>query len=202
MPRRRVAFRDSALDPASNAYPEGYHKGKSTGLTGVEADLVAAKIVSPNQIFGVDGSATSGTATEDILGNAVAANVTATDTYTFSYYNHSLAASADWTVTKTQTYASASLAVGVAVTWIAPDTASAVKVRLIMDGVQVAESGYIAVSEQFQIVIGTKALSGSKDCSCQVHNYSAGTVVIRSISGAAGTMPEGAGIVIGNVKVV
>lgn len=45
-----------SLDPASNAYPNGYHLGNSGGLPAVEVDLVAAKIRLGMTIFGITGT--------------------------------------------------------------------------------------------------------------------------------------------------
>ena len=45
-----------SLDPASNAYPEGYHLGDSGGLSAVDTDLVASKIKDGVAIFGVLGT--------------------------------------------------------------------------------------------------------------------------------------------------
>jgi hypothetical protein len=45
-----------SLDPASNAYPNGYHLGNSGGLSAVDVDLVAAKIKLGMTIFGVTGT--------------------------------------------------------------------------------------------------------------------------------------------------
>lgn len=46
-----------ALDPASNAYPAGFHAGDPMGLTDVDPDLNSYNILDGIEIFGVHGSA-------------------------------------------------------------------------------------------------------------------------------------------------
>jgi len=47
------------LDPTSNAYPKGIHKGDLGGLSAVETDLIAANVKLGKQIFGINGTMVS-----------------------------------------------------------------------------------------------------------------------------------------------
>jgi hypothetical protein len=46
------------LSAASTSYPAGYHAGNADGLAAIDADLVAANIITGKTIFGVAGSHT------------------------------------------------------------------------------------------------------------------------------------------------
>ncbi len=64
-----------ALDPASGAYPAGYHAGNVGGLVAVEAQLVTGNIKAGINIFGVDGKTE---VVDTTSGDAVAANILTT----------------------------------------------------------------------------------------------------------------------------
>lgn len=83
--------------------------------------------------------------------------------------------------TLNQIYAASSIAVGVAAAYFNCLYDNRCKMQLIMGGVMVGESGYITDIDTFKMyrVIATRALSGSQDCICRVHNYHGETENIR-----------------------
>ena len=102
-------------------------------------------------------------------------------------------------VTKTQTYDASSLAVGVA--WgHFRITANTTKVRLYMDGVQMAESAFLTLTGTNIVLMATKVLSGEKTCSIRVYN-SDGSTRYLGIAGTNSTSKSVAGIAIGSIKI-
>jgi len=74
----------------------------------------------------------------------------------------------------TKTYASLSRCVAMGFSWCYIQMSfTTLKLRLIMDGVQVAESGFLKYEGQEYIVQGQKALSGSKTCILRIANVHA-----------------------------
>lgn len=57
MPRYSNQFRTAQLVDTAKTYRQGYHKGNTTGLDGVDADLATGNIKSGVTLFGVAGSA-------------------------------------------------------------------------------------------------------------------------------------------------
>jgi len=112
------------------------------------------------------------TLAEDVLGTEFSA--TSTNAATGARRGHYMIGGADETlVTKTLTFAALSRAVAVGVGSFSVDNAGDFfKIRLFMDGVQMAESGYLGQDNDPIVLVGTKALSGSKTCYISAHNYS------------------------------
>lgn len=101
----------------------------------------------------------------------------------------------------TPNFAANSRAVAVGIAHAMSDGAS-IKIRLYMNGVQVAESAFVAADMVLVMVIGTAALSGAKICKIAAHNYAGSDKAIISFSGAFATgRALGYGIAVGSVKV-
>ncbi len=158
-----------ALAAGANAYPAGYHVG-AANLTAVDGDLVAGNIANGITIFGVLGTLVAALA-EDITGSGINADVSTTDGG--RYINYSVAGSSDHDIaTTTDVYDANSMTVAVGVLLAKSSFVDTHKQRLYMDGVQVAESAYFGPGDPENIVlVGTKALSGSKICKVSIHNY-------------------------------
>lgn len=199
-PRKTGTMPTETLAPGSSAYPAGYHAGNIGGLVAIDEHLVAGQIKKDTVIFGVTGTFES-TLAEDRLGSAAATEVTATEV---GWNEHYLVPANDDVdvATKTQTYDPSSLAVAVGQGYFGCNGAEAIKLRLYMEGTQVAESGWAAQNASTPLlVIATRALSDEKTCKIALHDYS-GT----SKWGIFAAYAEGdscpAGIGIGSVKLV
>lgn len=195
-----VAFPTRTLSAANETVQEGYYAG--TTLSAVDADLAAANIKSGTTIFGFLGTFVN-TLAEDIVGSSGPIDTSDTTTAA-SVLQPSIAGSGDYAcATKTQSYDASSLAVAVGFVNAVATTVSTLKLRLYMDGVQVAESSYFAASATAEtiILVATRALSGSKICKIDIHNYS-GTVKTVTIPSAQDSNGQAlaTGIGIGSVK--
>ncbi len=187
-----------ALDPANSTVNAGYYA--ATTLQAVDADLAVGNIKSGVTIFGFLGTYLS-TLSQDLVASAVSADTGVT---TGGYYAKiTVATGADYDMaTTTNTFAANSMAVAIgclhACDW---DGTVQFKLRLYMNGTQVAESGAIGSSPTQIIVKGTRALSGSKICKIAVHNYDpAVSRIICPSSGAINASPIATGIGVGSIK--
>ncbi len=190
-----------ALDPALNAYPAGYHAGAAS-LTAVDADLATGNIKSGVTIFGVLGTYAQ-TLSQDLVASAITA---LTGIFSDGFFNCDAAIGANAEVdiaTTTNVFNAASMAVGVGF-WgnTGAQFINSLKCRLYMDGVQVAESAFLASAATTNIIlIATKALSGNKIVKTTVKE-SAGAPCLLYIGGG---VPVGAvasaGVAVGSIKV-
>ena len=142
-----------------------------------------------------------GALTEDITADGIT-----TDTGSSpggKYLSKSLSATTEYELcTTTDTYAAGSLAVGVAFLGAREVFGDSVKYRLYMDGVQMAESGFIVVNGSVMVLVATKALSGSTIVKGTVYNYSGSTRTLQyGIAGGGGApAPCPAAVGIGSIK--
>ncbi len=190
-----------ALAAGSNAYPAGYHVGNGGGLDAVDTDLVAANIADGVTIFGVLGTLAAGTLAEDIRANGLSADTSSSLGHYYKTQN--ISAGTEYEIaTTTDTYAADSLAIAFAfVSAREASTSNTKKFRLYMDGVQVAESGFVSLTGDVYLVSGNRALSGSTICKCTVWCY---TTTGNLAFGGVGTngSPCAGAIGIGSVKLV
>ncbi len=188
------------LDPANDTVAAGYYA--ATTLSAVDADLAVGNIKSGAVVFGFTGTYLS-TPAEDMTGSTI--DATAAPTSLTSYKKStSIAAGGDLdVVSNTSTYAAGDLAVAVGMAMCASDGANSVKLRLYMDGVQIAESAYL-LNTDFTLfsLAGTKALSGSKVCKLSAHNYAVGAQTLDVLGGANLNSAQAAGVGVAGVKVV
>lgn len=114
-----------------------------------------------------------------------------------------IGAGADVTgATVTPTFAAGSRAVGVAVFKGFAPNANTIKLRLYMGGVDVAESGYIPISDSMTLVTGSMALSGAKAVEAVMHNYNASAQYPRSGGYDEGDPAQkGFGVGVGSIKI-
>lgn len=143
-----------------------------------------------------------GALAEDIVGSSMAGTA-AGNSGTYYVLTIAINAGADEDLaTLNQAYDASSLAVGVAFFQATASKASSLKGQIIMDGVMVAETTFIPNTSTYtRIAIGTKALSGSKNCIARVHNYDAGSVNYYAYSGFV-SVQKSAGVAVGSVKLV
>lgn len=183
-PRKTGTMPTVALDPALNAYPAGYHAGAAS-LTAVDADLAVGNIKSGVTIFGVLGTYTQ-VATHDIAGIGYTALIANSVGVSMHEYSANILTGADLDLASlTQTYAAGCLAEAYGYALTGPDNNNTLKLRLYMNGTQVAESSWIAGSKyQWIRVNGSAALSGSKIVKIAIHNYDVGTQSCRFLGQA------------------
>ena len=188
-----------ALAAGANAYPAGYHAGAAS-LTAVDGDLAAGNIADGITIFGVLGTFTGGALVEDIVSGTIS-TITTTGTLSRGYLNQSVTTGTDYDLASdTTTFAADSLAVGVGFCGVETPGSSDFKMRLYMDGVQVAETGFIASGGATAVIEGTRALSGSTICKVALHNYNVADKNATFVAGNASGDPIPAAIGVGSVK--
>jgi hypothetical protein len=127
-----------------------------------------------------------------------------------SSHQETISAGADLDIASTtNTFAAGSLAFGVACFHGGVDhVGSELKLRLMMGGVQVAESGYINIIQcRWTSVTGYRALSGSQACIAQLHSYEASNnVTISSLgqgnsAGSGLVAAKGGAIFVGSIEI-
>lgn len=189
-----------ALSAASETVAKGVYN--ATTLSAVDADLAVGNIKNLVTIFSFVGTAVGGALSQDIVGSAVNADNCAGASNL--YNSTSIPASSDFTyATLAQVYDAASMAVAAGFGASEALTVNTLKMRVYMDGVQVAESAYIPTTSPAAIVvIGTKALSGNKTCYVAIHNYDAGSArnIITAGGASSGVSVIGAAIGCGSIK--
>lgn len=187
------------LNPANETVEAGYYA--ATTLSAVDADLAVGNIKDGVTIFGFLGTLST-TLIEDILGSAVATATSDTLHSTAYRLLVSVGAESDLDIaTKTQTYDASSMAVAVGFSVASPGSVDDIKLRLYMDGVQIAESAYFTVNTYLTIIlVGTRALSGSTICKIALHNYNVAGKTNGFVTWATGE-PYPAGIGIGSIKI-
>lgn len=178
----------------------------ATLLETVDVDLAVGNIIVGATIFGKVGAASPGTATHDIQNNSPTALVTDSNLGATQWYDDiSVAGLGDVDIaTLTQTYTAGSVAEAYGYILGTASGFNKLKLRLYMDGVQVAESAYIGSVNYFYLVVvnGYAALSGSKIVKIAVHNYDAGIYTLLLAGGTATGTACIAGVFSGSVKVV
>ena len=95
-----------------------------------------------------------------------------------------------------------SFAVATAFAHVGAAPQDVLKLRLVMDGVQIAEGSFIfgfGSTNRTQVLIGTKALSGVKTCLAQLHNYDGGSTQIQ-LCGGSSAQYGGFAISVGSIK--
>lgn len=199
-----LQYAKQALSAANSTVKKGVYD--ATLLETVDADLVVGNIIVGATIFGKVGAASPGTATHDIEDNTTGVTGAGANPTSITYRMEGVAAGADYDLASmTQTYAAGSLAEAYGFALIWEGTASTWKLRLYMDGVQAAESGYLTSAGAFELmfVMGNAALSGSKIVKVSAHNYSGGALNLL-IAGARNVNPrqDVSGVFAGSVKVV
>ncbi len=195
-----IAFPTRTLSAANETVQEGYYA--ATTLSAVDADLAAANIKSGTTIFGFLGTFVN-TLAEDIVGSSGSID-TSTLSSGGAVKQIGIGAGGDYAcATKTQSYDAASLAVAVGFINQKNGASGQLKLRLYMDGVLVSESAFFTggnVAETI-ILVGTRALSGSKICKIDVHNYSGGNNNLSIPCAYTGIgEPVATGIGIGSIK--
>lgn len=185
------------ISAASEAVAKGFYN--ATTLSAVDADLAPANIKEDITIFGKTGTLTA-TLAEDTTGSGV----TALTTITSDTYHRPYTMDPEQTLdiaTKTLTYDVASMAVAVGICACAATTANTIKLRLLMEGVQVAESAYVATATVNIVLVATRAMDGEQECKLQMHNYDTESRVIKLAGVTSGGQASGA-IGIGSIKTV
>jgi hypothetical protein len=178
----------------------------ATTLSAVDADLAAANIKSGVTIFGKLGTLAASLA-EDIL-NGAATTFTAAFVDTDPGYSVPLQVNANSDLdlaTCTTNFNATSRAVGSGFALGRMDTGSynKIKLRLYMNGTQVAESGYWAdatAQVELKTVKGTAALSGSKIVKIALHCYGSLDILYSISNYAGGVLPIG--VMVGSIKLV
>lgn len=143
---------------------------------------------------------------EDIIGTGISVHPN-TDTSMFKGINDIVPdADADSAplATNTQAYDVNSMAVAVGSVILSSTNAATAKLRLYMDGVQVAESGWIltvgANGAPNLIVIATRALVGNATCYIAAHNYGGAPETLWICGGSQAWTTSFAIIGIGSIK--
>ena len=200
--KQGVGINGVQVKQALSAANETVNKGvfEATTLSAVDADLAVANIKSGVTIFGVLGTLSL---SQDITGSAVSNYIsTASTGYIYSV---SIAASGELDLSSTSNSFSAnSMQVGVAscVGW--EGTGNSLKLRLYMNGVSVAESGFLGATGGVLVAVGTSAMAGVKICKATLHNYDAvsSRVFYTGPNSGQGNAPCGGGIIgVGSIKV-
>ena len=147
----------------------------------------------------------AGVATQDNAGLANCALTGSTQWSQYWYYDSiSVPAGTDQDVVSlTQIYASNSMSEAFGFVECLPQVANEFKLRLYMNGVQVAESAYLAQAVQMATIFGNALLSGSNIVKISLHNYSGSPQIIflfNNVPQLSG-QPVNAGIFAGSVKV-
>ena len=184
------------LDPANENVPAGYYA--ATTLSAVDGDLAVGNIKDGVMIFGFTGTFESVLA-EDVLGYMGNQDIVGSSG---TYYRHAenVLAGADFTLaTKDLNYNDPSLTVGTAVCF--GSGSANFKLRLIMDGVQVAESGNMTGVTDWLVVQGTRALTGVTTCFAQLHNYAGEIPQNYYTYGATADLHMSGEIILGSVKI-
>lgn len=193
-----------ALNPALNAYPAGYHVG-AANLTAVDAHLVAANIANGIVIFGVTGTLVAGALAEDLVDSAITTHLNIVDfppghQYTSPAINPGNELEV---VAETSDYDADSITVAVGHAFTRCSAAGTHKLDLQMDGVLVASSAFFNGFYENWIVVGTRALSGSKICRIVVHNYDVSFIrPYYLLSSEIEAAPGAAAIGVGSIKLV
>jgi len=194
-----IDFPTRTLNPANDTVQEGYYA--ATTLSAVDADLAVGNIKSGVTIFGFLGTFTE-TLAEDIVDSVISAvTQDATSAITINRKNYAQDADTDQDLaSSTQTFAAVSLAVASAfINCFNVDT-NQQKLRVYMDGVSVAESGFLADGEAADAV-GSRALSGvDKICKASVHNYGGDGGVLQVMCENSGAKRAIAFVSVGSVK--
>lgn len=187
------------LNPANDTVNAGYYA--ATTLHAVDADLAVGNIKSGVVIFGFTGTCT-GTLADDITSSTQ--TLTGNDYATQYFRNITATAGADVDLeTNTTTFAAGSRQVAVCMATCSASAANKGKVRLYMNGAQVAESAYVTMynaGSQTVILVGTAALTGAKICKMSFHNYDTGSGYIMLFSGRLTGNPVATGIAVGSIK--
>ena len=188
------------LDAANDTVDEGVYD--ATTLDAVDADLAAANIKDGITIFGFLGTL-SATLAEDVIHVTQSVETVTSSSFTAYELWTTLDADADLDlVDKTDTYDADSLAVASAVlAAVQAQVADEMKIRLYMDGVQVAESGFVTAAKASYTLIATRALSGEDECKIGVHNYGAAAKNFYRV-GRTNGQPVWIWLCIGSIKKV
>ncbi len=188
------------LDPINDIVAAGYYA--ATTLHDVDGNLAVGNIKSGVTIFGFLGTLSS-TLAEDIVASSITALTGAAGLTTMYYLSQAVGSGAGVDlVSNTSIFDANSMAVAVGYVYCWCGVANAIKVRLYMDGVQVAESAYLTGSPAANIiVVGTKALSGSKICKVTAWNYAVGSQNIALCAAIVSGAIIACGIGVGSIKV-
>lgn len=140
------------------------------------------------------------TLAEDITGSAQSAILLEAAAAGYAIAVSVAAGSETDLATKTQSYGTASIAVAVGYANGEGAHADHIKLYLYMDDSLVASSAFIPAIAENTIVVGTRALSGSKICKVAAHNSDISECWLW-VTSYGSTSPIGAGIGIGSVKI-
>jgi len=163
-----------AITAASDAYEEGYHAGNPGGLDAIDTDLAPANIKSGVTIFGKVGTYTGANPDHDIQG--LQADIGTTATASAYYDSWSIGAGGDQTlVTDTITVVAGACVEGCGVCLCFASAIDKIKLRLFIDGVQKAESGWISATA-FRSLVALMGYtenisSGNRVIYLSAHNY-------------------------------
>lgn len=174
-----------ALDPANDTVGAGYYA--ATTLHAVDADLAVGNIKSGVTIFGFLGTYAGGAITHDTLSSAVCTDASSV---ALGIYHAVLStgAGADATfLTFDLTCAQATIIyAGAGGSRYIAQYANIIKLRLYIDGVQVAETDYITEANIFDswVLVGYRSVSsGARTITVAVHNYDASARNVRITGG-------------------
>lgn len=184
----------------SDDYPKGWHEGNPGGLDAIDTDLAPANIKNGITIFGFVGTLTA-TLAEDTTATDVTDDVITIQTG--GKFSQSVAATGEYILaTITDTYDASSMAVAVSSVCCCSGNPNEIKIRLYMDGAQMAESAFIPVytSGDTIVQIGTKALSGVKTCKVVAYNPTGSAHSIVVWGPNDNDTPPAASIGVGSIK--
>lgn len=191
------------LNPANENVPAGYYA--ATTLSAVDGDLAPGNIADGVTIFGFLGTFAGGPLSEDIIDIDLGANAGFDLHTTGGVHDDFVGGESNDTINSlTQVYDPNSMAVAVGFVRGNAEEANSLKAQLIMDGVQVAEGsffGIIGTNISVTILIGTRALSGSKTVVLQMHNYDVSAVNRYFYAGKIGSQLDDCGLGVGSVKI-
>lgn len=191
-----------ALSAANETVAKGVYV--ATTLSTVDTDLAVGNIKDGETIFGFLGTFEGAAGALAVDTSGYAESSLARDGFVsaaaINYKDISAGGDLD-IVSVTPTFDASSLAFGAGIFYSSCDTASKMKIRLFMGGVQVAESAYLTAPSppEMENVSGFRALSGSQICKLTAHNYGAGTQQYRSVVDTGAPL-ETQGIAVGSVK--
>jgi len=183
-----------AITAVNDDYPAGYHAGNAGGLDAIDTDLAPENIKSGVTIFGKLGTL-SATLAEDTK-SVTSATQTCTQTTGESYpYDVGIGGTAD-IVSKTDDYDAASLAIAHMAAAARCSGAAGSKVRLWMDGVQMAETAYVSTTGENIGLSASRAMSGTKTCKVSMWSNDGSALYFFAYTGR----PIGCHLCIGSIK--
>ncbi len=194
---RKTGTGTKTLNAANQNVEAGYYA--ATTLVTVDADFVAAKIKKDVVIFGVTGTFESILA-EDLVATGLPGNEDFTGG-SWSRYAEGVDATTYVTkATSNENYATSSIAVGSLFFYGEANLASALKIRLYMGGVMVAESAFVTQAVSTMVLVATRALSGAQDVEGGIYNVSGASKFFYVYAESGASRPTPFAVATGSVK--